>query len=193
MPEIYIEENGYYSIDCTAAVWSTNCIHDYYQDAGHKYGEIGFLKDTDFVIESDKAKNDERIIFTGFVQGSLLDELYSNAYIYTLPSDLEGMPLSLLEAMSYGNCCLVSDIPECTEVVEDKALIFKKSDVSDLWEKLQDACNHPENVMELKKEAADFICKKYDWDDVVEKTRELYRRNKSVNIDDRLTTKKYIV
>ena len=132
----------------------------------------------------DLAKNDERIIFTGFVQGSLLDELYSNAYIYTLPSDLEGMPLSLLEAMSYGNCCLVSDIPECTEVVEDKALIFK-SDVSDLWEKLQDACNHPENVMELKKEAADFICKKYDWDDVVEKTRELYRRNKSVNIDDR--------
>ena len=133
----------------------------------------------------DLAKNDERIIFTGFVQGSLLDELYSNAYIYTLPSDLEGMPLSLLEAMSYGNCCLVSDIPECTEVVEDKALIFKKSDVSDLWEKLQDACNHTENVMELKKEASDFICKKYDWDDVVEKTRELYRRNKSVNIDDR--------
>ena len=43
--------------------------------------------------------------------------------IYTLPSDLEGMPLSLLEAMSYGNCCLVSDIPECAEVVEDKALM----------------------------------------------------------------------
>ena len=55
--------------------------------------------------------------------------MYSNAYIYTLPSDLEGMPLSLLEAMSYGNCCLVSDIPECAEVVEDRALIFRKSDV----------------------------------------------------------------
>lgn len=152
-----------------------------------KFVIAGGSSDTDsFERElKDLAKNDERIIFTGFVQGSLLDELYSNAYIYTLPSDLEGMPLSLLEAMSYGNCCLVSDIPECTEVVEDKALIFKKSDVSDLWEKLQDACNHPENVMELKKEAADFICKKYDWDDVVEKTRELYRRNKSVNIDDR--------
>ena len=73
----------------------------------------------------DTAKDDNRIIFTGFVQGQMLDELYSNAYIYTLPSDLEGMPLSLLEAMSYGNCCLVSDIPECAEVVEDKALIFK--------------------------------------------------------------------
>ena len=47
--------------------------------------------------------------------------------------------MSLLEAMSYGNCCLVSDIPECAEVVEDKALIFKKSDVDELREKLQDA------------------------------------------------------
>lgn len=63
-----------------------------------------------------------------------MDELYSNAYVYTLPSDLEGMPLSLLEAMSYGNCCLVSDIPECTEVVEDKALIFKNQ-MSKTWQK----------------------------------------------------------
>lgn len=138
----------------------------------------GGSSDTDsFTRElKDLAKDDDRIIFTGFVQGNLLDELYSNSYIYTLPSDLEGMPLSLLEAMSYGNCCLVSDIPECAEVVEDKALIFKKSNVEDLREKLQVACNHPENVMRLKKEAADFVCKKYDWDDVAEKTRKLYRK-----------------
>ena len=124
----------------------------------------------------DMAKDDNRIIFTGFVQGQMLDELYSNAYIYTLPSDLEGMPLSLLEAMSYGNCCLVSDIPECAEVVEDKALIFKKSDVGDLRDKLQDACDHPEKVIELKKQAADFICEKYNWDDVVKETMKLYKR-----------------
>ena len=123
----------------------------------------------------DMAKDDNRIIFTGFVQGQMLDELYSNAYIYTLPSDLEGMPLSLLEAMSYGNCCLVSDIPECAEVVEDKALIFQKSNVEDLQEKLQDACDHPEMVMEMKKHAADFICKKYNWDEVVKETMKLYR------------------
>ena len=88
----------------------------------------GGSSDTDSFMEELKelAKGDDRILFTGFVQGAMLDELYSNAYIYTLPSDLEGMPLSLLEAMSYGNCCLVSDIPECSEVVEDKALIFKR-------------------------------------------------------------------
>ena len=138
----------------------------------------GGSSDTDsFMAElKELANGDARILFTGFVQGAMLDELYSNAYIYTLPSDLEGMPLSLLEAMSYGNCCLVSDIPECAEVVEDKALIFKKSDVKDLQEKLQDACDHPEKVDVHKKQAADFICKKYNWDEVVKETMKLYRR-----------------
>ena len=138
----------------------------------------GGSSDTDSFMEELKelARGDNRIFFTGFVQGAMLDELYSNAYIYTLPSDLEGMPLSLLEAMSYGNCCLVSDIPECAEVVEDKALIFRKSDVKDLQEKLQDACDHPEMVMKMKNQAADFICEKYNWDEVVKETMKLYRR-----------------
>ena len=138
----------------------------------------GGSSDTDSFMKELKelAKDDKRIIFTGFVQGQMLEELYSNAYIYTLPSDLEGMPLSLLEAMSYGNCCLVSDIQECTEVVEDKALIFKKSNVQDLQNKLQEACDRAEKVMELKQQAADYICKKYNWDDVVEETLKLYKR-----------------
>lgn len=72
------------------------------------------------------ASEDERIIFTDFVQGSLWEELYSNAYFFVLPSDLEGMPMCLLEAMSYGNCCLVSDLPECIGVVEDHGISFKK-------------------------------------------------------------------
>lgn len=122
------------------------------------------------------AKGDDRILFTGFVQGQELDELYSNAYVYTLPSDLEGMPLSLLEAMSYGNCCLVSDIEECASVVEDKALVFKKSDVNDLREKLQTVCEKEDVVQKRKAEAADFICEKYNWDDVVRRTLKLYRR-----------------
>ena len=90
----------------------------------------GGSSDTDSFMEELKelAKGDDRILFTGFVQGAMLDELYSNAYIYTLPSDLEGMPLSLLEAMSYGNCCLVSDIPECAEVVEDKEEFIRQRD-----------------------------------------------------------------
>ena len=138
----------------------------------------GGSSDTQVFMDELKslAKDDDRIIFTGFVQGEILEELYSNPYIYTLPSDLEGMPLSLLEAMSYGNCCLTSDIPECAEVVEDKALLFRKSDVSDLKAKLQNACDHPEMVETYKAQAEEFICRKYNWDDVVEKTLKLYQR-----------------
>lgn len=86
------------------------------------------------------------------------------------------MPLSLLEAMSYGNCCLVSDIAECAEVVENKAVIFKKSNVEDLQDKLQMLCDNQEIVQKYKDEAIDFICEKYNWDDVVEQTVKLYYR-----------------
>ena len=138
----------------------------------------GGSSDTDEFMQELKelAKGDDRIIFTDFVQGQMLEELYSNAYVYCLPSDLEGMPLSLLEAMSYGNCCLTSDISECAEVVENKALTFKKSDTNDLQQKLQFACDNEQEVQRLKNQAADFICGKYNWDDVVKQTLKLYQK-----------------
>ena len=137
----------------------------------------GGSSDTDDFMNEIKgmAKEDDRILFTGFVQGEWLDELYSNAYVYILPSDLEGMPLSLLEAMSYGNAVIGSDIPEIAEVVEDKAVLFQKSNVADLKEKMQMLCDKPELVKSYQSEAADFICRKYDWDDVVKRTIELYQ------------------
>lgn len=140
----------------------------------------GGMSDTDNFIKKLKelANGDDRIIFTGFVQGKTLEELYSNAYIYTLPSDLEGMPLSLLEAMSYGNCCLVSNIAECVEVVENKAVVFKKGDVNNLKIKLQMLCDNKKTVEKYRNEATKFICKKYNWDDVVNQTIELYKIGK---------------
>ncbi len=136
----------------------------------------GGSSDTDeFTVELKKMAG-ENVIFTGFVAGKLREELYSNAYVYVLPSDLEGMPLSLLEAMSYGNCCVVSDIEECAEVVEDKAVVFRKSDVGDLKEKLQGLMDDDVTVKTYKDGAADFICTKYSWDEVSRKTIKLYRR-----------------
>lgn len=117
---------------------------------------------------------DDRIIMTDFVQGQMLEELYSNAYAFVLPSDVEGMALSLLEAMSYGCCCLVSDICENTEVVEDKALIFRKGNVKDLRRQLVYILEHPETVRLYAEQSADFICGKYNWDEVVDETVVLY-------------------
>ncbi len=122
----------------------------------------------------DMAASDDRIIFTGFVQGRVLSELLSNCYIYVLPSDLEGMPLTLLEAMSYGQCCLVSDIPECVGVIEDKAVTFKKGNVQDLKSQMQALLANPETVEAYRKEASSYVCGKYNWDDVARKTLKLY-------------------
>ena len=90
--------------------------------------------------------------------------------------ELEEMLLSLLEAMSYGNCCLTSDIPECATVLEDKGVTFKKSDVKDLKNKLQELCTNEKKVKKYKSEAQKYILDKYNWDDVVEKTLELYKK-----------------
>lgn len=146
-------------------------------DTDKKLVIAGGSSDTDEYMEKLKkmAGSDERIIFTGFVQGQMLEELYSNAYVYVLPSDLEGMPLSLLEAMSYGNCCLVSDIKECTEVVEDKAEVFLKSDVEDLRCKLQKLCDRMDLVQKYKSESCSYVCDKYDWNKIVRNTLDVYR------------------
>lgn len=75
------------------------------------------------------AKGNEKIIFPGFATGKLLNELFSNCYLYVQPSEIEGLPIALLEAMSYGNCCLASDIEEniyrrLPEVYLEKHSIF---------------------------------------------------------------------
>ena len=91
----------------------------------------------------------------------------------------EGMPLSLLEAMSYGNCVIGSDIAEIADVVEDKAILFKKANVEDLKEKLQMVCDDVELVEKYKSEASGYICGRYNWEDVVSRTVEVYRGKKS--------------
>lgn len=123
------------------------------------------------------AESDPRIFFTGFVQGRELEELYANAYVYVLPSDLEGMPLSLLEAMSYGNCCLTSDIPECAEVIREYGVTFKRGCIEDLKNTLQRLCDDAQLVATYKEKSADYICEKYNWDDVTRETLKLYGVN----------------
>ena len=146
-------------------------------DTDKKLVIAGGSSDTDSFVDDMKwlAQDDERILFTGFVDGKLREELYSNAYVYVLPSDVEGMPLSLLEALSYGNCCLVSDIDECAEVVEDHGVIFKRSDIESLRESLNRLLESPEEVSAYKRDAADFVCNKYKWADIVTRVENLYR------------------
>lgn len=120
-------------------------------------------------------KEDKNIILTGFVQGRILEELYSNALMYVLPSEIEGMPLSLLEAMSYGNICLTSDIEENTSVTEQYGFSFESKNVRALQEKLEYLNTKlQENRMYSREEIQQFILDKYNWDDVVKRTLDCY-------------------
>ncbi len=138
----------------------------------------GDTSDTDKYVSmlKQKAEGNPDIIFTGFISGDVLREIYSNAYAVTLPSDIEGMSLSLLEALAYGNAVLCSDIPENTLVTEKKAMHFKKGDVQDLAEKLQKMCDDEKLVQELKNGADEFVLAKYNWDDVADDTFSLYKK-----------------
>ena len=138
----------------------------------------GDTSDTDEYVKmlKEKASGNPNIIFTGFISGDVLTEIYSNAYVVTLPSDIEGMSLSLLEALAYGNAVLCSDIPENTLVTENKAMHFKKSNVEDLAKKLQAMCDDEKIVEELKKGVDEFILSKYNWNDVAASTHDLYKK-----------------
>lgn len=121
--------------------------------------------------------DDDNIIMTGFVAGQVLEELYSNAFLYVLPSDVEGLPISLLEAMSYQRCCLVSDIKENTDTSQGRAFEFLHGNVKDLSEQLQNISHMEATVIEQKgKEAAGYVRETYRWKTVVEKTLKVYEK-----------------
>ncbi|HDM78451.1 MAG TPA: glycosyltransferase [Deltaproteobacteria bacterium] len=122
----------------------------------------------------ERAGDDKRIIFPGFVTGETLEELFSNAYLFCLPSTLEGLPIALLEAMSYGNCCVASDIPENLEALENYGYTFANRDPNSLFQVLRDLIEHPEKVKIKKERAREHVLKNYSWDNIADQMELLY-------------------
>jgi glycosyltransferase involved in cell wall biosynthesis len=120
------------------------------------------------------SKDNKNIIFTGFARGRLLAELLSNCYIYVLPSEIEGLSISLLEAMSYGNCCLVSDIQENLEALNGYGYSFKRSNVDDLTNKLETLIGNGSYVNKVKDMARDHVLRNYSWDMIASQMEALY-------------------
>lgn len=122
----------------------------------------------------EQAKGDSRVLFTGFVTGEPLAELFSNAYCYVLPSDVEGMPMSLLEAMAYGRACITSDIPECADVLAGTGVTFQKGDVTAMRESLIGLLADSDQVQEFGDKARERVTNNFGWDSVVERTLTVY-------------------
>lgn len=114
------------------------------------------------------------VIFTGFVKGKLLEELLSNAYLYVLPSEIEGLSVGLIEAMNYQNCVLVSDISENLEVIGNAGMTFKNKSVADLMEKMTYIVNNPKYVEEQRHASYQSIQSQYNWEEVADQYEQLY-------------------
>ncbi len=116
----------------------------------------------------------ERVLMLGYVYGDLLDELWSNAYLVIQPSVLEGLSISLIEAISHGKCVLASDIPENLEVIEDCAATFRTRDVHDLRDKMKLLLESPELVDRLAAKCRSHAENHYSWNRIVDATEAVY-------------------
>ena len=152
---------------------------DAYEDMNTNYKLViaGGSSHTDEYMQQiqERVASNPNIIMTGFVEGDELVELYSNCSLYVLPSDIEGMPISLLEALSYGNRCIISDIPENIETAEGLAVSFEKGNVKDLKESVETVLQQ-EMDDEQRMQIIEKVKEKYDWDVVVRETLNLYQR-----------------
>ncbi|OGL65983.1 hypothetical protein A3B21_03500 [Candidatus Uhrbacteria bacterium RIFCSPLOWO2_01_FULL_47_24] len=138
-------------------------------------GAPSFTKDYEKYLRQ-LAGEDHRIVFTGYQTGETLNQLYAHAYLYAHPSESEGLSLTILEAMSFGKCVLISNIPENLEVIDHSGVPFEVGNTDDLAEKMASLINHPEIAEAKGKLALGFIKRNFEWDKVVAATEELYKK-----------------
>ena len=123
----------------------------------------------------EQAKDDPSVLFLGEVSEEVLEELYSNCVSYVLPSEVEGMPLSLLDAMAFGACVVCSDIPANAYVVSDAGLTFPVGDVGALRARLQEVISDPARAQHLREAALRRITKEFHWDEIARRWEDVYR------------------
>ncbi|WP_119300606.1 glycosyltransferase family 4 protein [Dongia deserti] len=124
----------------------------------------------------EQAKDDPSVLFLGEVSEEILEELYSNCISYVLPSEVEGMSLSLLDAMAFGACIICSDIPANAYVVSDAGLTFPAGDVGALRARLQEVISDPAHAQHLRDAALRRINNEFSWDQIAQRWEEAYRR-----------------
>jgi len=124
------------------------------------------------------AADDPRIIFTGYQSGEALEQLFSNALLFVHPSDLEGLPITVLESMSYGVPAVVSNIPEHLELIPDeleKYLVFKQGDADDLKNKIERLMENTNWLPTFGQRLRESVKEEYNWPSIAHSTEKLYK------------------
>ena len=130
--------------------------------------------ETDYHRElTELIDGDERVIFVGRADDDLLAELYSTCACFALPSDVEGMSLSMLDAMAFGVPIVTSSIPPNKHLVDGAGLVFTAGDVDDLRTKLVDVLTDPD-LADLLRGRAEERSKLFDWDVIADAWADVY-------------------
>lgn len=138
---------------------------------------VGDTSHTDKYAANLRATAPRNVVFAGYRYGEELAELYRNAAVFALPSAVEGLPLSLLEALSVGLPCVVSDIPANSEVIGELGWLHSVGDVPALRQALGDALAlSREERRPLEQRQSKHIASSYDWDEIARQTLSVYER-----------------
>ncbi len=131
---------------------------------------------TDSYAQDLRRHASDRIVFTDWVAGDALSELLTNAALFVLPSDLEGLSLALLDAMGAGTCVLTSDVPENREVVEGVGFTFRSGDVADLARMLDSLLSHERLRAAAARLARNRVQERYQWPGIAREIGAIYER-----------------
>jgi glycosyltransferase involved in cell wall biosynthesis len=145
---------------------------------GWKLVLVGGTSDTDAFATQlcNLAARNPNIVFTGELRGEKLAEIMRGAGCFTLPSDLEGLPLAMLEAMQEGIPVVASDIPAHQQLIaKDRGLLFAAGDVAACTRTLEQAIANPETLAVMASRAQKYVQLHHNWDDITSATLNVYK------------------
>ncbi len=137
---------------------------------------VGKLENTPYTDQvKTLAKQNSSVVLTDFQSGQTLEELYTHAGFFVLPSSHEGLPIALLEARSYGLRCLASDIPSNRNVNLEQTAYFSLGDIDHLSSLIKQLSE--ENQSEIYRDSTrEQIQIDYNWADIAIETEKVYRK-----------------
>lgn len=137
---------------------------------------VGGIKQTDAYAQRIIGLAPENVLFTDYQTGDTLGELYSNAHLYIQPSSLEGISMSVLEALSYGRCVVASDIPGNTEALGSCGYAFESGNADSLTGILRQLIDDEALVREQFEPARQHVRRSHNWDTTAGQFDQLFRQ-----------------
>jgi len=128
------------------------------------------------------ARGDKSIVFTSWLHGQILEETYANCALYVNPSENEGMPITVLQAMAYGKPVLLSDIPEHQELVIDRNFLFRNASIVDLADKITKLIKNEDLRIATGLENKKLTKKSFNWNNLSKQTLAIYTAKEKIKL-----------